>query len=92
MYEAGEKYRVQIKIDGTFYYLGTFKTKKEAGVAYDQFVIDKSNKEVTYALNYPNMSDEEREKILSTQIQKKRDNPNEKTTSSNKRRKTSIVG
>ena len=53
------KYQAETTIDGIHHYLGTFKTKVEAGVAYDRFVIDKSNKKLTYALNYPNMTDEQ---------------------------------
>jgi hypothetical protein len=68
-------YRTQISIDGTPHYLGTFKTKEEAGVAYDRFVIDKSNEEISYVLNYPNMSDEER----NEGSQKKRGKPNAMT-------------
>ena len=41
--------------------LGTFGTKQQAGIAYDRFVVDKSTNEVSYTLNYPNMSDIERE-------------------------------
>jgi len=73
----GEKYIAQIWIDRTKHFIGTFKTKEEAGVAYDRFVIDKSTEEVTYALNYPNMSEEERRKVMSTQ--KKHGTPNATT-------------
>jgi serine protease inhibitor ecotin len=71
----GEKYRAEITIDGTHHYIGQFNTKKEAGVAYDRFVIDKSNEEVTYALNYPHMSEEERRRVS----QKKHGTPNATT-------------
>jgi hypothetical protein len=56
--------------EGTYHYLGTFQTKKEAAVAYDRFVVDKSTEEVTYALNYPNMTDQERKKAVPTQKKK----------------------
>ena len=51
--KAGEKYVARITIDGTLHYIGCFKTKEAAGVAYDLFVVDKSNEKVTYALNNP---------------------------------------
>ena len=46
----GDRYRAVIKIDGTSHYIGQFKTKEEAGIAYDRFVVDKSNEEVMYLL------------------------------------------
>ena len=46
----GDRYRAVIKIDGTRHYIGQFKTKEEAGIAYDRFVVDKSNEEVMYLL------------------------------------------
>jgi hypothetical protein len=55
----GEKYQARATIDGTNHYIGLFKTKEEAGIAYDRFVVDKSNKEVTYVLSYPNTTDEQ---------------------------------
>jgi hypothetical protein len=66
----GEKYKAQITIDGTHHYLGQFKTKKEAGIAYDRFVVGKSNEEVIYTLNYSNMTDQERKKAVPTQKKK----------------------
>ena len=58
--ESGNNYKAQLSFDGTTHYLGTFNTKEEAGIAYDRFVVDKSNEEVTYALNFPNTTDEQR--------------------------------
>jgi hypothetical protein len=57
--KKGEKYRAQVKIDGTLHYIGTFKTKEEAGVAYDRFVVDKSTEEVTYVMNHPNLTEQD---------------------------------
>ena len=51
VYQKGKKYASEISIDGTRHRLGTFKTKKEAGIAYDRFVVNKSTAEVTYLLN-----------------------------------------
>jgi hypothetical protein len=82
VYKDGEKYQAQIMIDGTHHHLGTFKTKEQAGVAYDRFVIDKSTERVTYVLNYPNMTDQEREKAVPTQ--KKRGTPYPTTNINNK--------
>ena len=49
-----KKYKAQITYGGTIYYLGTFDTKEQAGMAYDRFVVDKSTEEVSFTLNYPN--------------------------------------
>ena len=78
--KSGEKYRALIGYGGTEYNLGTFETKEQAGIAYDRFVVDKSTEEVSYTLNYPNMSDSEREVALKVEepVQKKRGNPNRK--------------
>ena len=54
VYDNGQSYRVETTIGGTHNYLGTFKTKEEAGIAYDRFVVDKSTEKVAYVLNYPN--------------------------------------
>jgi hypothetical protein len=51
VYKNGTKYIAKIMIDGTRHRLGTFKTKQEAGVAYDRFVVDESTAEVMYLLN-----------------------------------------
>ena len=59
VFKDGKTYRAKIRIDGTTHYLGTFNTKEEAGIAYDQFVVDKSTDELIYALNYPKMSHQE---------------------------------
>ena len=50
-------------------------------MAYDRFVIDKNTEEVSFTLNYPNMSDPEREEALKVEPPKKRKrgNPNQKT-------------
>jgi serine protease inhibitor ecotin len=76
-----KKYRAQIKYGGTMKNLGTFVTKEQAGMAYDRFVVDKSNEEVSYALNYPKMSDHEREEALKVEepVQEKRGTPNQTT-------------
>ena len=36
-------------------------------MAYDRFVVDKSTEEVSFTLNYPNMSDDEREVALAAE-------------------------
>jgi hypothetical protein len=61
--------------------LGTFDTKEQAGIAYDRFVIDKSTEEVSFTLNYPRMTDREREEAFKVEqpVQEKRGNPNQKT-------------
>ena len=77
----GKKYIATINIDGTKNHLGSFDTKEQAGMAYDQLVVDKSTEEVSFTLNYPNMSDPEREEALKVEepVQQKRGNPNRKT-------------
>ena len=65
--KKGKKYQANIKYGVTQYYLGSFVTKEQAGMAYDRFVVDKSTKDVSFALNYPNMSDHEREVALATE-------------------------
>jgi serine protease inhibitor ecotin len=79
--KSGKKYKAEIKIGGTRHNLGTFDTKEQAGIAYDRFVVDKSTEEVSFTLNYPNMSDQEREEALKVEepVQEKRGNPNRKT-------------
>ena len=78
-----EKYKASIFVDGTSNHLGTFDTKEQAGIAYDRVAIGKSTEEVSYTLNYPNMSDHEREVALKVeeapQKKRKRGTPNEKT-------------
>jgi len=59
-----KKYQARITYGGTEHHLGTFDTKEQAGIAYDRFVIGKSTEEVSFTLNYPNMSDHEREVAL----------------------------
>ena len=79
--KSGKKYQAQIWFGGTMKNLGSFDTKEEAGMAYDRFVVDKSTEEVSFTLNYPNMSDSEREEALKVKppVQEKRGNPNPKT-------------
>jgi hypothetical protein len=73
---ARKKYRASIMYGGgTNDYLGTFDTKEQAGIAYDRFVVDKSTEEVSFTLNYPNMSDAEREEALKVKKKRKRGNP-----------------
>jgi serine protease inhibitor ecotin len=78
-----KKYRAGITYGGTQHSLGTFDTKEQAGIAYDRFVVDKSTEEVSFTLNYPNMSDSEREEALKVEEppkkKRKRGNPNRKT-------------
>jgi hypothetical protein len=47
--------------------LGTFDNKEQAGIAYDRFVVDKSTEEVSFTLNYPKMTDLEREEALKVE-------------------------
>jgi len=78
--KSGEKYNAQIKIGGAQHHLGSFDTKEQAGVAYDRFVLDKSTEEVSFALNYPNMTDPERGEALKVEpVQEKRGKPNQTT-------------
>jgi serine protease inhibitor ecotin len=79
--KRGKKYRAKIRYGGTINNIGTFDTKEQAGMAYDQFVVDKSTEEVSFTLNYPNMSDSEREEALKVEepVQQKRGNPNPTT-------------
>ena len=81
MCKNGKKYKAQINYGGTKHNLGSFDTKEQAGIAYDRFVVDKSTEEVSFTLNYPNMSDSERDEALKVEepVQKKRGNPNQTT-------------
>ena len=81
VYKAGKKYHTSIYYGGTNKSLGSFDTKEQAGIAYDWFVIDKSTEDVSFTLNYPKMSDHEREEALKVEppVQEKRGNPNQKT-------------
>jgi hypothetical protein len=81
VYNNGEKYMTIITYGGTQHNLGIFDTKEQAGIAYDRFVVDKSTKEVSFTLNFPNMSDPEREEALKVEPPKKRKrgNPNQTT-------------
>ena len=56
----GKKYKAQIWYGGAQHNLGSFNTKEQAGMAYDRVAIDKSTEEVTYVLNYPNITKWER--------------------------------
>jgi hypothetical protein len=73
-----KKYNAYVQYGGTHNYLGTFDTKEQAGIAYDRIAIGKSTDEVSFTLNYPKMSDAEREEALKVEepVQKKRGNPN----------------
>jgi serine protease inhibitor ecotin len=81
VYKSGKKYRAMIMYGGTHHHLGTFDTKEQAGMAYDQFVVDKSTEEVSFTLNYPKMSDSVREEALKVEepVQQKRGTPNQMT-------------
>ena len=61
VFKNGKKYKAQIWYGGKSKSLGYFATKEKAGMAYDRFVFDKSTDEVSFALNYPQMSELERE-------------------------------
>ena len=75
-----KKYKSEIWYNRTKDYLGTFDTKEQAGIAYDRVAIDQSTEEVSYALNYPNMTDPEREAALKVEpVQKIRGKRNQKT-------------
>tara|TARA_B110000091_G_scaffold147413_1_gene157024 strand:- start:644 stop:1081 length:438 start_codon:yes stop_codon:yes gene_type:complete len=84
VYKKREKYQADITVDGTRHNLGSFDTKEQAGVAYDRFAVDKSTDEVSFTLNYPKMSDLEREEALKVEPpllkKRKRGNPNQETT------------
>ena len=81
VYKSKEKYTAEIRYGGKQHYLGSFDTKEQAGMAYDRFVVDKSTEEVSFVLNYPNMSDREREEALKVEepVQEKRGTPNQTT-------------
>ena len=75
VFKIREKYYASIYVNGKPHHLGTFATKEQAGMAYDRFVVDKSTEEVSFTLNYPNMSDAEREEALKVKKKRKRGNP-----------------
>jgi serine protease inhibitor ecotin len=81
VFKNGGMYKAEVTIGGTRYNLGSFDTKEQAGIAYDRFVVDKSTEEVSFTLNYPKMSDQEREEALKVKPPQKtkRGNPNQKT-------------
>jgi len=76
--KRGDKYRSSLRYGGKTTSLGVFETKEQAGIAYDRFVVDKSTEEVSYALNYPKMSNHEREAALKVEepVQQKRGTAN----------------
>jgi hypothetical protein len=41
-----KKYKAKIMYSGTINNIGTFDTKKQAGMAYDRFVVDKSREQM----------------------------------------------
>ena len=75
------KYRASITYGGKQHNLGHFDTKEQAGIAYDRVAIDKSTEEISFILNYPNMSDTEREEALKVEepVLQKRGTPNQNT-------------
>jgi hypothetical protein len=60
-------YQARVRYGGTMNSLGTFDNKEQAGIAYDRFVVDKSTEEVSFTLNYPKMTDLEREEALKVE-------------------------
>ena len=54
VYKNGNKYQTSIYYGGKQHNLGRFDTKEQAGMAYDRFVVDKSDEEVSFTLNYSN--------------------------------------
>ena len=81
VYKSKKKYQVAIYYGGKQHNLGSFDTKEQAGIAYDRFAINKSTDEVSFTLNYPKMSNAEREEALRVEepVQEKRGNPNQTT-------------
>merc|ERR1711935_194173 len=72
VYLKRKMYQASIWIGGKQHVLGRFDNKKQAGIVYDRFVVDKSTKAVSYNLNYPNMSDQEREEALDVEAPQKK--------------------
>jgi hypothetical protein len=72
--KSGKKFVARTMFGGTDHFLGAFDTKEQAGIAYDRFYVDKSTEEVLFALNYPKMSDADREEALPPP-KRKRPNP-----------------
>ena len=79
--EDGTRYKAPIRYGSKQHNLGSFDTKEQAGIAYDRFVVNKSTEEVSFTLNYPKMSDQEREEALKVEepVQQKRGKPNPTT-------------
>ena len=76
VYKRSEtSYSARIHYCGRGYYIGGFDTKEHAGIAYDRFVIAKERERyygdkrlvITYHLNYPKMTNREREKALKVE-------------------------
>ena len=81
VFQKRDRYQAMIYFGGKQHHLGMFNTKEQAGIAYDRFVVDKSTEEVSFILNYPMMSDLEREEALKVEepVQENRGAPNQKT-------------
>jgi hypothetical protein len=79
--KSGMRYQASISYGGKQHHLGRFDTKEQAGIAYDRVAIDKSTEELSFALNYPRMTDREREEAVKVEepVQEKRGTPNQTT-------------
>ena len=70
VYQSGEKYGAEISLNDDIVDLGVFDTKEQAGIAYDRAAVVLRNDEIDYPLNYPAMSDVEREEALKVGVSK----------------------